>query len=832
MLKTTMSRTILVSIGIVLAGACSLQTGSLRPSSPFVPPASFQPTKPQSSNPAPAAGSQYREVLNRYCLTCHNETLRTADLLLDQVDIGQVGESPEVWRKVVQKLRARAMPPPGMPRPDQATYDSLATYLETELGGPSAAESHPGSPPIHRLNRAEYANAIRDLLGVDFDGESYLPADDSGENFDNLAEVLSVSPLLMERYMLAAAKISRMAIGDPSSRPIGETYRVSQSLLQDSRLSDDLPLGSRGGMAIRHLFPVDGQYVLKIRLQRNGNAYIRGLLGEPHQLDVLLDGARIKRFSVGGERHGASGILHSRTGNFYMGDPGQKAYETAGAEEGLEVRFPVKAGPRLVAVTFLKKTLEPEGLLDSGPRPLLSDIRQFKGGDPAIDGFTITGPYEAKGVGDTASRRRVFVCNPQSRDEEESCAQKILSTVARRAYRRPVVDADIQPLLSIYEIGRKERGFEAGIELALQRILVGPEFLFRIERDPENVPPDTSYPISDVELASRLSFFLWSSIPDDQLLDLAEGGRLRDPVVLEREVRRMLDDPRSDALVDNFAGQWLYLRNVRDWMPSGREFPHFDGELSHALEQETWLFFQSMLREDRNILELLNADYTFLNERLAQHYGIPGVYGDGFRRVQLADENRRGLLGKGSILMVTSRANRTSPVLRGKWVSANLLGAPPPPPPPNVPALNEDGREVGGLTMRERMLEHQANPVCSSCHAQFDPYGFALENFDAVGQWRSSEGEAPIDASGVLLDGTRFEGPAELRKVLMEDSEQFVQNVTEKLFTYALGRGLDSYDAPVVREIIREGAPNYRWSSLVLGIIKSTHFQMRRSEAL
>ena len=832
MFKTTMSRTILVSIGIVLAGACSLQTGRLGPSSPVVPPASFQPTKPQSSNPAPAAGSQYREVLNRFCVTCHNETLRTAELLLDHADVEKVSERPEVWRKVVQKLRARAMPPPGMPRPDQATYDSFATYLERELGGPSSADSHPGSPPIHRLNRAEYTNAIRDLLAVDFNGESYLPADDAAEGFDNLAAVLSVSPVLMERYMSAAAKISRMAIGDPSSRPIGETYQVSESLLQDSRLSDDLPLGSRGGIAIRHPFPVDGQYLLKIRLQRNANAYIRGLLGEPHQLDVLLDGARIKQFSVGGERHGASGILHSRTGNFYMGDSKQKAYETVGADEGLEVRFPVKAGPRLVAVTFLKKNLEPEGLLDSGPRPLPSDIRQFKGGDPAIDSVIITGPYEAKGVGDTPSRGKIFVCHPSSNDNEEFCAQKILSRLARRAYRRPVTDEDVQPLLSLYRAGRRERGFEAGIELALRRILVGPEFLFRIERDPENVPPDTAYPISDLELASRLSFFLWSSIPDDQLLDLAERGSLRDPVVLEQEVRRMLNDPRSDALVDNFAGQWLYLRNVRDWMPSGREFPHFDGELSYALEQETWLFFQSMLREDRSVLDLLTADYTFLNERLAQHYGIPNVYGGGFRRVKLADENRRGLLGKGSILMVTSRANRTSPVLRGKWVSANLLGAPPPPPPPNVPALNEDGREVRGLTMRQRMLEHQANPVCSSCHAQFDPYGFALENFDAVGQWRSTEGEVPIDASGVLLDGTRFEGPAGLRQVLMENSEQFVQNVTEKLFTYALGRGLGTYDAPVVREIIREGAPSYRWSSLVLGIIKSTHFQMRRSEAL
>ena len=788
------------------------------------------PAKPQSSSSAETA-SQHREVLKSYCLTCHNETLRTADLLLDQVDVGQVRESPEVWRKVVQKLRAGAMPPPGMPRPDQATYDSLAEYLEMELDRLGAAEPNSGSPPIHRLNRAEYTNAIRDLLALDFDG-GYLPADDAGENFDNLAVVLSVSPLLMERYMSAAAKISRLVIGDGSTLPTIETYRPSADLIQDSRLTDDLPFGSRGGMAIRHHFPVDAEYVIKIQLQRDSTGFIRGLLGEPHQLDILLDGARIKQFAVGGERHGETGLLQTRTGNYFMGDPEQKEYEFAGAEEGLEVRLRVKAGPRLVAVTFLKKNLQQEGLLEYEPRTMAADIDEYKGGDPGIGSVLISGPYDVNGVGDTPSRRKVFVCYPNSNDNEESCAQKILSRLARGAYRRPVTDADVQPLLSVYRTGRKERGFEAGIELALQRILVGPEFLFRIERDPENVLPDTAYPVSDVELASRLSFFLWSSIPDDQLLDLAERGSLRDPVVLEQEVRRMLNDPRSDALVDNFAGQWLYLRNVRDWMPSGREFPDFDGELSHALEQETRLFFQSMLRENRSMLDLLTADYTFLNERLAQHYGISGVHGDGFRRVKLADENRRGLLGKGSILMVTSRANRTSPVLRGKWVSANLLGAPPPPPPPNVPALNEDGREVRGLTMRQRMLEHQENPVCSSCHAQFDPYGFALENFDAVGQWRSTEGEAPIDASGVLLDGTRFEGPAELRQVLMENSEQFVQNVTEKLFTYALGRELDYYDASVVREIMREGAPSYRWSSLILGIIKSKPFQMRRSEAL
>ena len=788
------------------------------------------PAQPQSSSSAETA-SQHREVIQTYCLTCHNEALRTAGLLLDQVDVGQVSDRPEVWRKVVQKLRAGAMPPPGMPRPDQATYDSLAAYLEMELDRLASAESNPGRSPIHRLNRAEYTNAIRDLLALDFDG-GYLPPDDAGENFDNLAEILSVSPLLMERYMSAAAKISRMAIGDDSTLPAFETYFASVDLIQDSRLTDDLPLGSRGGLAFRHHFPVDAEYVITIKLQRDSTGFIRGLLGEPHQLDVFFEGARIKQFAVGGERHGETGLLQTRTGNYFMGDQEQKEYEFAGAEEGLEIRLRVKTGRRLVGVTFLKKNLQQEGLLEYEPRTMAADIDEYKGGDPGIASVTIAGPYEATGVGDTPSRSKVFLCYPKSNDEEESCAKEILSTLARSAYRRPVLDTDVQPLLSLYRTGREERGFEAGIELALRRILAGPEFLFRIERDPENVPPDTAYPISDVELASRLSFFLWSSIPDEQLLDLAERGRLKDPGVLEEQVRRMLDDRRSDALVDNFAGQWLYLRNVRDWSPSRNDFPDFDGELSYALEQETRLFFQSLLREDRGILDLLNADYTFLNERLAQHYGIPGVYGDGFRRVKITDENRRGLLGQGSILMVTSRVNRTSPVLRGKWVSANLLGTPPPPPPAVVPNLNENRGEVRGLTMRERMLEHQVNPVCANCHATFDPYGFALENFNAVGQWRTAEGEAPIDPTGVLPDGTRIEGPVELRKVLLERSEQIVQNITEKFLTYALGRELDFSDAAVVRKLMQEGAPSYRWSSLVFGIIKSTPFQMRRSKAL
>ncbi len=833
-----LKRAILVSIGIALLGACTFQTALLQPSSPGLPAVSFQSAQPESSSPAPAPASAYREVLDRYCVTCHNESLRTAGLLLDQADVEKVSESAELWGKVVQKLRARAMPPAGMPRPNLATYDSFATYLETELGGAVAANPSPDTSPrrqlIHRLNRAEYTNAIRDLLEVEFDAASYLPADDSGEGFDNLAALLTVSPVLMERYMLAAGKISRLATGNASSRQTIELYGISEGLMQDSRLSDDLPFGSRGGLAVRHHFPLDGEYLVTIRLQRTNEEYIRGLLGEPHQLGVFVDGARVKRFSVGGERHGATGLQHTRTGNIYMSEPEQNYYETAGAEEGMEVRFPAQAGTQVVGVTFVRKTLEPEGLLEVKPRPMAVDISRHKGGDPAIASVTITGPLEVKGVGDTPSRRKLFECYPTANateNDEESCAQKILSRLARRAYRRPVTDADVQVLLGLYRDGRSEEGFEAGIELALQRILAGPEFLFRIERDAANLPPGTAYQISDLEMASRLSFFLWSSIPDDQLLELAEGSRLTEPAVLEQQIGRMLADRRSNALVENFSGQWLYLRNLSSWTPSAREFPDFDGELRQALYQETELFFNSMLREDRSVLELLNADYTFLNERLALHYGIPNVYGSTFRRVKLTDENRRGLLGQGSILMVTSRANRTAPVLRGKWVLGSLLGTPPPPPPPFVPALNEEQEEVGALTMRQRMEEHRANPVCASCHVGMDPYGFALENFDAIGKWRTTEGQAPIDAAAVLPDGTRFEGPVGLRKMLLKNPEQFVQTVTKKLLTYALGRELDSDDDPAVEKIVREGAAGgYRWSSLIFGIIKSTPFQMRRSQ--
>ena len=772
----------------------------------------------------PSHNPSYRAVLDQYCVTCHNQTARTAELLLDQADVENIDQEPEVWEKVVKKLRSGAMPPVGMPRPDQATYDSLALYLETALDRAAAAHPNPGRPVLHRLNRIEYTHAVRDLLALDIDGMTLLPADDSRYGFDNIGEVLTVSPLLMERYMAAAGKISRLAVGDPDVLPVFETYNVPKYYVQEDRMNEDLPLGSRGGIAVRHHFPLDGEYIIQVRLAKNSRDYIRGI-GEPHHLDVLLDGVRVKRFTIGGEKHGRSAGIFSSAA---MGDPKQEVYERT-ADEVLEVRFPASAGPRMVGVAFVKETSVPEG--PRLPRMTQYDLLQHKGGAPWVGTISIGGPYNPTGMTETPSRRRIFVCRPDTVEQEEPCAREILSTLARRAYRRPLTDQDLQALLDFYQVGVKKEGFEEGIRRALARILVGPEFLFRMEFDPENVAPDTPYPISDLDLASRLSFFLWSSIPDDQLLDLAERGQLKDPVILEQEVRRLIEDPRSKALVTNFGGQWLQLRQLRSVSPDPDTFPYFDENLREAFGQETELFLESLLREDRSILDLLNADHTFVNERLARHYGIPNIYGSHFRRVVLTEEHRRGLLGKGSILTVTSYANRTSPVLRGKWVLDHILGTPPAPPPPNIPDLVERDQDGKAFSMREALEQHRANPVCATCHSQMDPLGFALENFDGTGSWRTIDADAPIDASGILPDGTRFQGPVELQRVLIESkSEEFVNTVTEKLLTYALGRGVESYDAPAIRSIIREAAPDdYRWSSLILGIVKSTPFQMRRS---
>lgn len=807
-------------------GASSLQVGASQSSSPVALVASHSPDSSPSSPVAP-----YRELLDRYCVTCHNEKLRTAALVLSKMDVEKVADGAAVWEKVVGKLRSGAMPPAGAPRPDKAAYDAFATYLEGALDRAAAATPNPGRSAVHRLNRTEYANAVRDLLALDIDAESLLPADDSSNGFDNNGDVLSVSPVLMERYMSAARRISRLAIGDPTVKVTFETYRIPKvaDLKQDDRLSEDLPFGSRGGTAIRHYFPVDGDYVIRIRLQRNERDYIIGL-GEPHQLDVRLDGERVKLLTVGGEVHGKSGTMYA---NATEGDPKQEEYEHGAdsPEWGFEFRMQAKTGNRVLGVAFLDEGQVPEGVLQR--RLTRFDIPQFKGGLPAVESVTISGPYSRQGLRETASSRAIFVCRPADRKQEDPCAKKIISTLARRAYRGFGGDEDVETLLSMYRTGRSNGGFEAGIEMAIRRMLVSPLFMFHIETDPAGVAPNTAYRISDLELASRLSFFLWSSIPDEPLLKLAEGRKLKDSAVLEQQVRRMLADSRSKALVTNFAAQWLNLRTLSRVSPDPETFTDFDENLRESLQQETELFFESMLREDRSIMDLLNADYTFLNERLARHYGIPDIYGSHLRRVTIRDQNRRGLIGQGSVLMVTSYSTRTSPTLRGKWVLDNILGAPPPPPPGNVPSLKDRDKDGRILSVRQQMEEHRKNPACAGCHARMDPLGFALENFDAIGKWRTTSGadNTPVDSSGVLPDGSKFQGPAELRKLLLSRPREFANAVTEKLLTYALRRAVGYEDAPVVRKIVSESAPGeYRWSSLILGVAKSMPFQMRRSQ--
>lgn len=736
-----------------------------------------------------APPSVHRATLDKYCVTCHNARLRTASLLLDQADVDRPETGAAIWEKVLRKLRAREMPPAGAPHPDDATYSALTAYLETTLDSAAASHPNPGRPGAYRLNRFQYANSIRDLLGLEIDAASLLPADDSGYGFDNIGDVLTISPVLLEKYLSAAATISRLAIGDVSLAATSTEFSVPPATVQAERESPDLPIGSRGGIVVRHHFPLDAEYVITVRLQRGKDATTIVGMSEPRQLDVRLDGRRIKQFIVGG--------------------PGPVT------DEGLEVRLAVPAGSHLVAATFAKDTVKPEGVLSTA-----GDQAFFEG----VGTVSIAGPYGATGPGDTSTRRTVLVCRPQRPADEDACATTIVTTLARRAYRRPIAKDEIPSLMMPYRSGREHGGFEGGIRLALQRILVSPDFLFRVEVDPAGVAPASAYRVSDIELASRLSFFLWSSGPDDELLGLAGRGQLRDRAVLDRQVARLLADPRANTLVSNFVGQWLYLRNMESVLPDPSAFPDFDENLRAALERETDLFFASMIKEDRSLLDLLRADYTFLNERLARHYGIAGVHGTQFRRVTLTDDARRGLLGKGSVLTVTSYPNRTSPTLRGKFILENLLGSPPPPPPPNVPSLNDD-KDASQLTMRQRMELHRASPVCASCHVRMDPLGFALENFDGLGRWRTG-----VDASGVLPDGTTIDGPVGLRNVLLAKKDQFVETATERLLTYALGRGVEAYDMPAVRAIVRDAAPNdYRWSSLITGVVHSVPFQMRRA---
>ena len=770
-----------------------------------------------------------RTFLDTNCVACHNSERRTANLALDAdaLDPREAPQHADVWEKVIRKLRTGAMPPVGRPRPDTSAVAEIVSYLETTIDAAAGRRPMVGRPVAHRLNRAEYANAIRDLLDLEVDTSELLPPDDAGYGFDNIGDVLTVSPMLLERYMSAAGKIARLASGTAGGET-SHTYTLSKYMRQNDRMGEDLPFGSRGGMAVRHAFPSTGEYIVKVRLLKNHRDQIRGM-SQLHELEVRLDGERLERFTLG----------RLPTKDSTPQQAAERLQYILHADQGLDVRVRTTAGSHLVSAAFLARPVVPEGPL----QPTLSvasfgfsaDGALAATEEPALWTVSIDGPFNVgshPGPGDTASGR-LFVCRPEGAGEELPCAREIFSTLARRAFRRPVTNADLDRLLAFFEAGRERGGFEAGVEFALRKVLVSPEFLFRIERDPPNAPPGSAYRLSDLELASRLSFFLWSSIPDEELLGLAERGLLADPAVLERQVARMLADGRARALVENFAGQWLYLRNMQLVMPDPESFPEFDDNLRDAFERETELFLLSQLREDRSVLALLEADYTFLNERLARHYGVPGIYGSHFRRVRLPGNTRRGLLGHGSILTVTSYANRTSPVLRGKWLLENILGAPPPPPPPNVPALKESGEDgAPPASVRERMELHRRNPVCASCHAQMDPLGFALENFDAVGRWRTTgEGGTPIDASAVLPNGAAISGSGELARLLVEQPDRFASTVVEKLLTYATGRGLEYYDAPAVRAIVRAAASRgYPWSSLISGVVTSAPFQMRTSD--
>jgi hypothetical protein len=748
------------------------------------------------SSPPPSA------VFNKYCTVCHNAKLRTGGFVLDVTQLNHIGDHAEIWEKVVKKLRNQSMPPAKMPRPDEATYSSTAAWLENALDRAATAHPEPGKLPLlHRLSRTEYENAIRDLLALDalpkeMDYSLLLPPDNSSSGFDNIADLLFVSPTAMESYLEAARKISRLAIGDPTMPVMVNTYRLSGEHTQDVHVQG-LPFGTRGGLAVRTDVPLDGDYVFKIELA--------GAPREPDQLEITVDGARAELLELG-EKPVAGGFRR--------------------APKPLEIHVPLKAGPRMIGVTFVQKD---EARDEDTVRPRM----RGRGTELAIDMVTISGPYHGITNADTPSRRRIFVCHPNGAVDETACARKILLALERRAYRRPVTSADLQDLIPFYNEGDKAGGFDRGIEEALERLLVSPQFLFRIERDPADVAPGTPFRVSDLELASRLSFFLWSSIPDDELLDAAARGKLHDPAVLEREVRRMLADPKAESLVNNFAEQWLYIRDIESKKPDDLLFPDFDETLRESFHRETDLFLDSVLLDgNHSVLDLMTANYSFLNERLAKHYGIPNVEGTYFRRVTFPPASPRGgLLGQGSILTLTSYSTRTSPVLRGKWILENILSSPPPPPPPNVPALKTSADTGKPLTMRQAMEAHRANPVCASCHARMDPIGFAMDNFDAVGAWRATDAGQPIDASGVLPDGTKFNGVAELKKALLRHPEQFVDTVAEKLLMYAIGRNVQYYDQPAVRAIVHQArASNYSFASLVFGVVKSAPFQMRKSQ--
>lgn len=797
-------------------------------------PAPVRSTTPQPARAAAPADFDHRAMLDRYCVSCHNERRKATagGLALDTVDASRIGANAQVFEKVVAKLRSREMPPAGAARPDAATYKTAIASLESSLDRAATANPNAGRIAVHRLNRAQYGNAVRDLLGLEVDTTTLLRPDETGYGFDNIADVLTISPGLMEEYKLAAWKVSRLAVGDPTMRPSVATYRVSRFLDQEYRVSEDLPFGTRGGTVFEHNFPLDGEYVLRIALQR---AYAQNVikgLREKEQIDVRMDGVPVKLFSIGGECVNSTEprcVAFQPKLNVASGVRVLPAEYDLYADKALEVRFSAKAGPAMITAAFLEKGATATEGGGAERKPLTVWQTDTGEGLMAMEQVTIEGPFNASVPRETESRRKIFVCTPASAGEETACARRILGTLARKAYRRPVADHDVDVLMKFYERGRAKTSFDAGIQTALEALLMAPNFLLRVANDPAGSAAGANYQLDGYDLASRLSFFLWSSVPDDELLQTAP--KLRDPKVLEAQVRRMLADEKSFALVKGFFSSWLSLRDLANVVPDPAAYPDFDDNLRASMLQETEMFLQSQLNDDRPVTELLTANYTFLNERLARFYGVPNVYGARHRRVTMTDPNRMGILGHGSVLTVTSYSTRTSPVVRGKWLLSNILGSPPPAPPPNVPALQEAGE--GGAppsTVRERMAKHRNSSVCASCHRRIDPMGFALENFSAIGRYRTSEFGLPIDGSGQFPDGSEFRTPAEFRKILSGQSDEFIKTLTVKLLTYGMGRGVEYYDMPSVRAIMRQAAANeHRWSALILGIVKSMPFQMNRA---
>jgi mono/diheme cytochrome c family protein len=769
----------------------------------------------------PQAPTEYQATVKQYCVTCHNERLKTGDLVLDKVNLDNVAADAQVWEKVIRKLRLGAMPPQGMPRPDEATLKAFVASLDNTLDASYRAHVNPGRSPVHRLNRAEYRNAIRELLAIDVDVDQWLPADDTSYGFDNISDILRISPLLVSRYLTAAEKISAVAAGDPDIVAETRIWKIPFDTSQDRHVPG-MPLGTIGGIRFHYNFPLDAEYEFKTETWDSEFGGTRGLSGleQPYTFEVTVDGEKVYSATVGGTEFNDL--------NYRSTADAMKA-----AEERMAGRVRVKAGPH--DVTFQIVPPSSKGITQEHLQPTIrsSPDAQETLGAPRLTSVLISGPVNPTGPGDTPSRRKIFTCRPTASRDELACATTILSTIARRAYGRSITAVERDELLDFYRRARADRPFEGAIQAALPRILSGPEFLIRNHAAPARVAAGAVYQITDAELASRLALFLWSSIPDDELIDVAAQGKLKDPVVLEQQVRRMLKDPRSDALVNNFTGQWLSVRSLKTSEPVVNLFPDFDDNLRNAFQREVELFFGSVVQEDRSAIDLLTADYTFVNERLAKHYGIPNIYGPRFRRVALTPDldMRRGLLGKGALLTVTSQAARTSPVIRGKWFLTTFLGVSPPDPPPNVPAIKEKPADsTGNLkapTMRQTLEAHHANPTCATCHKTFEPMGFALENFDAVGGWRTLDEGQPIDATGVVPDGTKLSGVATLRDLTVRYQDQFVRVIAEKLVTYALGRGVEYQDMPLVRSIVRDSAASkYRFSSLIFGIVKSQAFQM------